>query len=126
MFCIRSCACNTIYTRFLIICLRAELLWFRGTGIDHPSSRTIKQKVQQSCREPAGLNKELLTKLKHEKGSYKGGSRIRSVRREIGTLSKHAGMGLGKAKPTWSSVLARDVLRQQEELLQLYCKQKEG
>lgn len=89
--------------------LRAELLWFRGTGIDRPSSRTIKQEVQQSCREPAGLKKELLTKLKHEKGSYKGGSRIRSVRRKIETLSKHAGMGLGKAKPTWNSILARDV-----------------
>lgn len=94
---------------YLTLKLKAKLLWCWVTGIDHPRSRTIKQEVQQSFGDPEGLNKELLTKLKHKKESYKGDSRIRSGRRKIETLSAHAGMQLGKTKPTWSWILATDV-----------------
>lgn len=43
-------------------------------------------------RRSTGMNKKLLAKLKHKRKCTRDGSRIRSPRRDIETLTKYAGM----------------------------------
>lgn len=49
------------------------------------------------------MNKELLTKVHHEKEEYKQRKQGQMTQEEYKeALSKHAGMGLAKPKPIWS------------------------
>jgi len=60
----------------------------------------MSRKLGKNARKPVWINKELLAKLKHRRSIQRVKARTR-IGKNTEMLSEHAGMTLGKPKPSW-------------------------
>ncbi|KAK4812684.1 hypothetical protein QYF61_012194 [Mycteria americana] len=76
-----------------------------------------KRKSGKNARRPAGMNKELLEKLKHKKEAYRGWKQGQGAWEEYREIVRAARDQVRKAKALIELNLARDCQGQQEKLL---------